>query len=48
MGFFPKFVWVSMGHYRFMGYGHEIPVNQLGGPKILWVFTGYGYHRYGL
>ena len=41
MGFFPKFVWV-MGYYRFMGYGYEIPANQLGGSKILWVFAGYG------
>ena len=29
-----------------MGYGYEIPANQLGGPKILWVFTGMGYNRF--
>ena len=39
MGFFPKLVWVIMG----LGpLGHETPANQLGGPKILWVFVGYG------
>ena len=34
-----------MGYDRFMGLGplgHETPANQLGGPKILWVFAGYG------
>ena len=25
-----------------MGLGYEIPANQLGGSKILWVFAGYG------
>ena len=40
MEFFPKFVWV-VGYYRFMGFGYEIPANQLGGLKILWVFAGY-------
>ena len=50
IGFFPKLVWV-MGYYRLMGFGSEIPANQLGGLKILWVFTGYefsqfmGFHR---
>ena len=41
MGFFPKLVWV-MGYYRLMGFGSEIPANQLDGLKILWVFTGMG------
>ena len=41
MGFFLKLVWV-MGYYRFMGFWYEIPANQLGGLKMVWVFTGYG------
>ena len=50
MGFFPKKVW-GIGYHRFMGFWYEIPANQLGGLKILWVFTGYvftgmGYYRF--
>ena len=41
MGFFLKKVWV-IGYYRFMGFWYEIPANQLGGLKMLWVITGYG------
>jgi hypothetical protein len=41
MGFFLKLVWI-MEYYRFMGFGYEIPANQVGGSKMLWVFAGYG------
>ena len=41
MGFFLKLVWV-MGYYRFMGFWYEIPANQLGGLKTLWVITSMG------
>ena len=31
-----------MGYYRCMGFWYEIPANQLGGLKVVWVFKGYG------
>jgi len=31
-----------MCYCRFMGYGLQIPAYQLGGPKSLWDFRGYG------
>ena len=40
-----------LGVYRFMGYGVQIPVHRLGGPKKLWDIRGYafmGYLRHGL
>ena len=41
MGFAHQGVWV-MGYHRLMGYGVQIPAHQLGGPKKLWDFRGYG------
>ncbi|KAI0370437.1 hypothetical protein BV20DRAFT_1074990 [Pilatotrama ljubarskyi] len=31
-----------MGYHRFMGYGVDFPLPQLGRTEILWVITGYG------
>ena len=44
MGFGPEGVWV-MGYCRLMGYGVQIPANQVGGPKMLWYFMAYGLSR---
>ena len=41
MGFAHQGVWV-MGYHGLMGYGVQIPAHQLGGPKMLWDFRGYG------
>ena len=41
MGFARQGVWV-MGYHGLMGYGVQIPAHQLGGPKKLWDFRGYG------
>ena len=41
MGFAHQGVWV-MGYHGLMGYGVQIPAHQLGGPKNLWDFRGYG------
>jgi len=41
MGFCPKLVWV-MGYDSIMGFGCKNHVHQPGGPKIVWVFGGYG------
>ncbi|KIJ92526.1 hypothetical protein K443DRAFT_113412 [Laccaria amethystina LaAM-08-1] len=32
-----------MGYGRFMGYAMHFPMNQLGGPKMLWGLRGYGF-----
>ena len=32
-----------MGYGRFMGYAMHLPVNQLGGHKMLWDKRGYGF-----
>jgi len=42
MGFGWGGVW-GMGYGRFMGYAMHFPVNQLGGPKVLWGLRGYGF-----
>ena len=47
MGFCPKMVWV-MGYHRIMGFGCEIPTNQLGGPKNYGFSEVMGYHKFGL
>ena len=44
MGFGPEGVWV-MGYWGLMGYGVQIPVNQVGGPEMLWYFRVYGLSR---
>ncbi|KIJ93365.1 hypothetical protein K443DRAFT_112149, partial [Laccaria amethystina LaAM-08-1] len=31
-----------IGYCRIMGYGLQIPAHQLGGPKRVWDFWGYG------
>ena len=31
-----------MGYCGLMGYGLQIPAHQLGGPKWVWDFRGYG------
>ena len=41
MGFAHQGVW-DMGYHGLMGYGVQIPAHQLGGPKKLWDFRGYG------
>jgi len=41
MGFAYQGLWV-MCYCRFMGYGLQIPAYQLGGPKSIWDFRGYG------
>ena len=41
MGFARQRVWV-MGYHGLMGYDLQIPAHQLGGPKKLWDFRGYG------
>ena len=33
---------MGYGYYRCMGFWYEIPANQLGGLKVVWVFKGYG------
>ena len=42
MGFAHQGLWV-MGYHGLMGYGVQIPAHQLGGPKMAWVFRGYGF-----
>ena len=44
MGFSFQGVWV-MGYCGLMGYGLQIPANQLGGPNFLWVIRGYGFSQ---
>jgi hypothetical protein len=44
MGFGPGGVWV-MGYCGLMGYGVQIPANQVGGPEMLWYFRVYGLSR---
>ena len=44
MGFGLGGVWV-MGYCRLMGYGVQIPANQVGGPEMLWYFRVYGLSR---
>ena len=34
--------WVTEVYHGLMGYGVQIPAHQLGGPKMLWDFRGYG------
>ena len=41
MGFARQGLWV-MGYCGLMGYGLQIPTHQLGGPKWVWDFRGYG------
>ena len=41
MGFVCQGLWV-MGYCGLMGYGLQIPTHQLGGPKWVWDFRGYG------
>ncbi len=51
MGFSFQGVWI-MGYCGLMGYGLQIPANQLGGSNFsmgyegLWVFTGMGYEGF--
>ena len=44
MGFSFQGVWV-MGYCGLMGYGLQIPANQLGRPNFLWVIRGYGFSQ---
>ena len=44
MGFGPEGVWV-MGYCGLMGYGVQIPANQVGGLKMLWYFKVYGLSK---
>jgi hypothetical protein len=41
MGFCSKMLW-GIGYGRVMGYGCEIPANQVGNSKILWGMREYG------
>ncbi|KIK05649.1 hypothetical protein K443DRAFT_37170, partial [Laccaria amethystina LaAM-08-1] len=41
MGFACQGLWL-IGYCRIMGYGLQIPAHQLGGPKRVWDFRGYG------
>ena len=41
MGFAGIGVW-GMAYYNSMGYGVQIPANQVGGSIRLWVITSYG------